>query len=101
MDVVVRAAVERHTGLAGWVIAVANDSPEMAEKAMRLPTVVQLQAVHEIARLSLSSTADVKKILLALLEGAEATADLMEWTGPAITNDSPSGSGKSAESPAS
>lgn len=101
LESVAREVVENHTGLAGWVIAVANDSPEEAVKAASLPTVTQLQAIQEIVRLTLASTADVKKILSALLRGAEAAADLMEWTGPGTTNDSPSGSGKSAESPAS
>ena len=95
---VAKALLDRHIGLACTIIAYANDSPDQAMKVRRLPVATQLQALTDIGHLTIVSTADVKKILASVITGAEGMNDLLTWRGPGSTNDSPNGSGISAES---
>lgn len=95
---VVKAIMDRHVGLACNIIAYANDSPDQAAKVRTFPVAVQLQALSEIGRLTIVSTADVKKILASMIEGSEGMNEILAWTGPGSTNDSPNGSGTSVES---
>jgi len=49
--------------LVGDIIATAMDEPENADHAAKLPTGVQIQALFAVAQLSITTEAELKKVI--------------------------------------
>lgn len=53
-------------GLVGHIIALAADEPEMVDNAMRLPMLVQIDALKAIGKLTFEEVGGVKKLIAEL-----------------------------------
>lgn len=75
---VIYDTLEAAPSLVGDIISTAMDEPESAAMATKLPGGIQVQALKEIAQLSITSEAELKKVLGALTTAIRTLVALIQ-----------------------
>ncbi len=76
-DQLAKSLIAEAPGVVARIIAHANDEPESVEIVEKLPGIVQISALVEIAGLTFHSEAEVKKLLETVTQGAMALSNLL------------------------
>ena len=86
---VVRHVFAQAPEFSAFLIALSNNAPDDVALARKLPTMVQIQALVEITRLTFHSMAEVKKILEDLTGGLAQMTTTVEQRTSMLSNGTP------------
>lgn len=81
MDKLARVLFDTAPNAVAEIIAAANDEPEMAPEAARLPGLVQIRALITVMALTFESEEEVKNLMETLIQGSSTLSRLLSVAG--------------------